>query len=496
MPKTTLSQFSFNRGELDPVLHGRSDWKYYYSGAEVLKNLITRPQGGAVKRGGLRLVAPALDDAGPSALVPFRFSVEQSYMLEFGHQRMRIIKDGGVVTYPAGHEREGEEVVVDTPYPAAALKDLRHAQTSDVMILTHADFAPRRLARYDHHDWRFSNLIASVRTATPTGLRITLSGGDDARYVVTAVSASGESPPTDAVVAEPSGRISYQIEGKSFTEMYYWLRERSVDHLPEKLRLEDRVAAQLFLQDAGYQSRDRGIYRDGGETVWMFSRPDGTPGEARWSLTFQPLIDEAVYACEMGWAGNVKPQLEAGIASYVQDYNSALPRTGVTGLAWSAVTGATGYRIYRESGSGADKLFRRIGEATATSFRDEKLQAGTTVLPDEEDPFTGQDRYPGVCAFFEQRLILGRTNKQPTTFWGSETGVYNSFAVSTPLKDSDSYEFTLSSGEMNAINWIVPLNDMLLGTSGGEWKAGGGGQAITPTNINARLQSWYGCSPR
>lgn len=499
MGKMTLAQFSFNRGELDPVLHGRSDWKYYYSGAETLRNLLTRPHGGVVKRGGLRLVAPALGDAVASHLIPFRFSVRQAYMLEFGDRRMRVIKDGGIVVYPAGHPRAGEEVVIDTPWPAEALPQLRHAQTADVMILTHSEYPPRRLSRHDHHDWRFSLLFTSERTPVPDGFRIVASGGDDSRYVVTAHSSeNGESPPSEALTAAHPDRAEMPAADAPFSVQYRWLREHDYSYMPSNLRFDSLTPDALlpFLYDCGYQDHYPGVYHDATGYHWKHAKPNGLFQQMlEWTASdYRVLVDECLYACDMGWAGNVLPLLTGQIGKYVKTYNASLIPSKLTRLAWNPVAGAVGYRVYREAAPGGAEAFRLLGETTATTFTDANLSAQSPGLPEANELFAGLDEYPAVCAFFEQRLVLARSNAKPGTFWGSNPGVYNTFARHTPIQDDDSYEFTLASGEMNEIHWIVPLNDMLFGTSGGEWKAGGGGSAITPKNINARVQSWYGCS--
>ena len=499
MSKITLTQFSFNRGELDPALHGRSDWKYYYSGAKRLENLITRPQGGATRRGGLRLVARALSDDAPSHFIPFRFSVRQSYMLEFGDRKMRVLKDGGVVVYPEGHERAGEELVVETPYPVEALSRLRHAQTADVMILTHADYPPRRLSRHAHHDWRFDLLITNSRTPTPENLRLVVSGGDEARYVVTAHSvASGESPPSEAVTAHNAQAMSPPDFDAPFSELYDWLYERDYSYMPEETRFHEWGPYELieYLKGFGYRDFLQGIQVDQKGSRWRFAKPDGTYDFTIWwsNGNYGGLVEECLAACDAGWSGNVATPLVEQIGSYVAAYNAGLSKTRVSELAWDPVPDALGYRVYRMNSVSGQGTYCLVGESTTPSFTDNNFAARPTGLPEETDLFTGLDDYPGVCAFFEQRLILGRSNNQPTTFWGSDTGMYNSFTRHTPLEDGDCYEFTLASGEMNEIHWIVPLNDMLLGSSGGEWKAGGGGSAITPGNINARVQSWYGCS--
>lgn len=497
MTKVTLTQFSFNRGELDPALHGRSDWKYYYSGAEKLQNILTRPQGGAVKRGGLRLIARALDDERPSHFIPFRFSVRQSYLLEFGDRRMRVIKDGGVVLYPEGHEKAGQEVIVETPYAIDDLSRLRHAQTADVMILAHADYPPRRLSRRDHHDWRLERLLIGERTATPEGVRAVVSGGDGSRYVVTAHSTDGgESAPSEKATATNTEVLEAPDSTVAFSVLYAWLKGRDSSYIPAEIAFYGMGPFVLidYLIGCGYQDRGRRV--SGSEYRWHHIKP-GKSAESIlywWDGAYSQLIQECLSACDLGYAGNVKTSLQGAVQKYVDDFNAGLVSTGVTSLEWEAVAGADGYRIYRNRSEEGEGAFRRIGDATGTAFTDDNLPDLSAGLPEDPDLFDGVDDYPGACAFFEQRLILARTNNKPTTFWGSETGVYNSFIKHSPIEDTDCYEFSLASGEMNEIHWIVPLNDMLLGTSGGEWKAGGGGSAITPSNINARIQSWYGCS--
>ncbi len=499
MANVGLAQFSFNRGELDPALHGRSDWKYYYSGAEKLCNLIVRPQGGATKRGGFRYIARSLDADAPSRLIPFRFSVSQSYMLEFGNRRMRIIRDGGIVVYPDDHEQAGDEVIVTTPYSSDALQEIRYAQTADVMILTHPDYPPRRLSRHDHHDWRFEKLFPDDRTAAPTNVTILRSGGDNARYVITAYHAgTGESAPSEAVIAVNDGTVEYDHKDKTFSEMFRWLYEHDRTYLPVELDFYamDANALVAFLRSCGYANYGTGIYPNGtGGYQWLHQKPDGRIFETIdwWPNRLDQLIAECLYACDMGWAGNVDATLQSWIDKYVRDYNANLPGTHVTELSWTAVDSAQSYRIYREASTGGYTAFHLLGETQQTTYLDNNFEPLSTTLPEYGDLFSTVDHYPGACAFFEQRLILGRSNAKPTTFWGSETGVYNSFGQHTPIEDTDRYEFTLASGEMNEINWIVPLNELLLGTSGSEWKAGGGNAAITPHNINARVQSWYGC---
>lgn len=57
MPRLRTLQTNFTSGELDPLLRGRTDVKHYYNGAEFLRNVLCVPQGGLIRRPGLRWVS-------------------------------------------------------------------------------------------------------------------------------------------------------------------------------------------------------------------------------------------------------------------------------------------------------------------------------------------------------------------------------------------------------------------------------------------------------
>jgi len=57
-------------------------------------------QGGARKRSGTRFVKEVKDSTKATRLIPFEFNTDQAYILEFGHEYMRVYRDGGAVTEP------------------------------------------------------------------------------------------------------------------------------------------------------------------------------------------------------------------------------------------------------------------------------------------------------------------------------------------------------------------------------------------------------------
>ena len=91
---------SFAAGEISPALHGRVDLAKYQVGLATCLNWFIHPFGGASTRAGTAFVGEAVDAAVRSRLVPFQFSTIETYVLEFAHQKMRVIRDGGARTTP------------------------------------------------------------------------------------------------------------------------------------------------------------------------------------------------------------------------------------------------------------------------------------------------------------------------------------------------------------------------------------------------------------
>lgn len=88
-------------------------------------------------------------EIGPkSRLIPFEFSTEQAYVLEFTDKNIRIYKDGGIVV-----GADGEPVEVPSPYTENDLVKVRFTQSADIMYLVHPEIQPYKLSRTSHVDW-------------------------------------------------------------------------------------------------------------------------------------------------------------------------------------------------------------------------------------------------------------------------------------------------------------------------------------------------------
>lgn len=100
MGRVVVTQQNYSAGELAKKLAGRYDLGVYYNGAEWFQNFVATVQGMASFRSGTVFVWNTRDNQ-EAILIPFEYNTEQAYILEFTDQKMRVIKDGGIVTETA-----------------------------------------------------------------------------------------------------------------------------------------------------------------------------------------------------------------------------------------------------------------------------------------------------------------------------------------------------------------------------------------------------------
>lgn len=90
-----IPQVNFSNGELAPDLYGRFDVDAWQAGLRKARNVIVMKYGGVTRRPGTRLVGEVLDASQPTRLIPFQFSMTQTYALEFGQAYMAPCALGG-----------------------------------------------------------------------------------------------------------------------------------------------------------------------------------------------------------------------------------------------------------------------------------------------------------------------------------------------------------------------------------------------------------------
>lgn len=174
MALTTHVQTNFSAGELTPRLFGRTDVSKYQNGCEKLENFIVFPHGGIIRRSGTRFVAEVKDSSRFTRLIPFKFSNEQSYVIEFGHNYVRFYRDRGKLLDGLGAHLE-----FVAPYQEAHLRGIYYTQSADILYLCHSLIRPQELQRLSDVSWQFVNFAfndgpyldvnTTTTTMTPSG---------------------------------------------------------------------------------------------------------------------------------------------------------------------------------------------------------------------------------------------------------------------------------------------------------------------------------------
>jgi hypothetical protein len=427
---------SFAAGELSPALHGRVDLAKYQVGLATCLNWFIHPFGGASTRAGTAFVGQVLQAAKRSRLIPFAFNTEQTYVLEFGDQKMRVIKEGGYVLEAA-----------------AAITGISQANPGVVTVPAHG---------YSTGDVVFLDEIGGMTELNRRSVRVTV------------LSSS-----TFSVDVDTSGYGAWTSGGTA-----------------ARLHTIDTPYGAADLARLKYvQSADTMTLTHPSHAPRNLTRS----GHAAWTLTTityaptqQPPTALASSSPGSGFVYVVtavsEETGEESVASASVSSNIQTSR-----ITWTNAAGANSYNVYKGK-NGVHGFIGRAGDGT-TGFTDTTVAPDTSDTPPEDkNPFDTTDHYPGCSTYHEGRQWYARTNQKPQTLWSSASAAFNNMNTSTPSKDSDAITRTIASREVNEIRYLLSLNVLLVWTSGAVWKAWAGAQAdvMTPANCAVKPQSYEG----
>lgn len=137
-------QSAFTAGELEPLLHQRTQLKYFSTGAKRMENVRVIPQGGFTLRGGMLDIGALQADA--ARLFPFIASDGAAYDLVFR---------------PGEFEAWGVSAKLDTVaisgVTSGMLPEITVAQQLDTMLLFHPDLQSKRVKHLAADDWQVDN---------------------------------------------------------------------------------------------------------------------------------------------------------------------------------------------------------------------------------------------------------------------------------------------------------------------------------------------------
>ena len=205
MTGTRLTQTSFSRGELAPALYMRTEIEQYSLGSKEIKNGFIHQEGCVSNRSGFEFVGEVKNNDNETRVFSFQFNSEQTYIIEAGDKYFRFIQDGGYII-----NEDGSIYEISTPYAKEDLAHLKFVQSADILTITHIDYTPRELIRYDHDNWVLKEIIVEPCIAAPTGIKATWTGKTDSNtrtysYLVTAVDKETLEESVRSAVASATG---------------------------------------------------------------------------------------------------------------------------------------------------------------------------------------------------------------------------------------------------------------------------------------------------
>ena len=440
-----IMQNSFTGGEFSPVMDARQDLQKYATGVKTMKNFYVLPHGAAVNRPGTYFIAATKDQSKRSRLIPFQYSQEQAYAIEFGHQYCRFYRDGGqVISGGAPYE-------IASPYAAADLAMLKFTQSADVMYLVHPKYKPKVLSRLADTNWTITDFNCEEGPFAPVNLTLT---------TITPSALTGNITLTASAGVFNAGQV-----GALF-------------------KLEHDVEAQTLSAALG------GVGATG-----------AVKGQGQWSLTTHGIWTGKICLEKSEDNGATWKRLRTYGAK--DEYNVIASGTEdelvllrVRAFTWASGSVSIDLQFEPYTAIGIVRI-TGVSDSTHASATVIK-ELGSTAATDtwSEGAWSESRGWPAANVFYQNRLVFGNTAKEPQTLWASKTGDYTNFAVSSPVVDDDAITTPLVSERVNAIRSLKAMSEILGLTAGGHWKIGPGGDssALTPTSVAAVQQGYYGAS--
>lgn len=539
---------SFSVGELSPSLYGRTDLQAFHRGAATARNVFCDYKGGLSSRAGTAFVGMCLQPGStlPPVDIPFRVSLTENYVLEFGNYYLRIKVNGGYVTEDSFN--------------------LSAATRADPCVITVPghDFSP--------NDWIYIDNIVSGMTRLSRGTFIVhaVSGDNVTLYDIFNL-------PLDS-----SSYGTYTYGGRAARILTITTPYVSAD-LDSIKYSQDATVLTLVHRNYPVYDLTRVSANDWTLTQETFGSSIVAPASITVTASATTATNPTAYsyvvtAIDVDTGEESVASPIGGVTNSV-NINSLL---GTLTIEWAAVTGAVLYNIYKAPISvdgtiPVGVIFGYVGSALGTSFIDTNITAdfalspplhlnpfavnsiesitvtaagsgytssptltintttgsGASLLPVVDSGHTlvavivvnggagygGGDTisisggggsgaavsivrgpslgtYPSVVSYFQQRRAYASTLNEPDTYFLSKPGAFTNMDAAAITNDGDSIVGAPWAQQVQGIQALIPMPGGLVSFTGlGVWQVSGGspGAAITPANQAAVPQAYEGC---
>jgi hypothetical protein len=415
-------------------MEGRTDFQKYFSGCKTLENFIVQPHGSVTRRPGTTFVSEIKTSSLKTRLIPFEFSTEQSYALEFGNNYIRFYKDNGAVL-----EANKTITGITQANPGVVTSAAHGYSNGDTVVITGV------VGMTQVNNKRFK--VASVATNT-----FQLQDID------------GNNVNTTSYTAYTSGGVANRVYTLTTTYL-------TADLFEIKYA---QSADVMYLCHPDYSVKK--LSRTG-HTSWTITEVDFTDG---------PYLDDNITTTTFG------------MSSHTIGTGRTLTASAVTGINNNTGFQSTdvGRLFTFRDGYGEITAITSTTVVTAKVLKD--MGSSSTTTDWALGAFSDTTGHPSCVTFYEQRLVFAGTSDQPQTLFFSRSGDYENMHENRggTVAADDAMIYTIASNQVNVIQSLKATRTLIILTSGGEFtlNSDSTGTAVSPTNINIKKQSNYGAS--
>lgn len=510
MAKASPAFHNFTAGELSPRLDGRTDVSKYFNGCATLNNFIVHPHGGASRRSGTIFVSEVKDSSKETRVIPFEFSVTQTYILEFGEQYFRVIKDGGqviastktatgitqanpaVVTSVAHGFSDGDTVIFSEVVGMTELNGNRYVvvnSTADTFELTGVDSTSFNAYASGGTMKKIAEFVTPYLEAELDAIKFTQSA--DVMYLCHPL--------------HPVQKITRTSHSEWTIEQVDFKRGPMMDNndTDDTVTASGRTSTVTLTASAAntFASTDIGRLvkvHDGFVRITTYTSGTSVSGVVQENedrrAELMPQYAANTVAFFEGDPSNSGLEHNDRItdtdANFILEGFAPNMRVSITGASNSAnnVTDALIVSVTQDTilfAPSVDLVAAAKGPAitiTGTLEADKRFALGA---------FSATTGYPSAISFFEERLVLAGTTEQPQTLYFSRSGDFEDFKDG--ILPSSALSYTIGSNQVNVIRYLSAGRALLVGTTGGEFSVSATDDApISPTNTVIKRQSNYG----
>lgn len=470
--------FGFNRGIISPLALARVDMKRVALSAETMENWVPRVLGSMMLRPGMKYLGSTDADA-KARFLPFVFATADTALLEFTSLTMRVWVNDALVTRVAVSSAvvNGDfttNVASWTDSDEAGADSIWSADYSGSMKLR-GDTTEAFAARRDQQvtvSGADANKEHALRIVIPRGPLKILVG-----------SAQGEGDYIETELATGNHSLAFTPTGS------FWIRFQNTKRTYKYVSDVNVEAAGVMEIPAPWATADlRNLrYDQSGDIVFIACRNFLQRAVERRSTTSWSLVR---YLSDNGPFGLENTDAAITLTAGATQGNTTLTASRPIFSASHVDTAL--FKSRATSTSTHEGVSRVVAFTTGTIVDIEVLTTFASTAATQfwsESLWSGVQGFPSATAFYEGRLWWSGKNG----IWGSVSDDFYNFDDTT-IGDSGPINRTVGSGPVDNINWILPLQRMILGAEGAEWsvRASSFDEVLTPSNFNLKRASSQG----